>query len=80
MVIMLCPQCGRQHENPKGHCPFCTPKGRLTSRNKERPSEIEGPYTFVCEACGLEVEITYENSGFGMHANFNHSCAKKVRG
>ncbi len=51
---MTCPNCGKQHENSKGMCPFCSVPARIAKRQRERPSEILGS-TFECKKCGQEI-------------------------
>jgi len=53
---MVCPDCGREHENLKGKCPFCSTKPEIIKRQTERPSHtIGGGEKFICEDCGQEI-------------------------
>ncbi len=54
---MICPRCGRQHENAKGRCPFCLQRTSLSKKQKERPAESAGRTSFECTECGDEVRF-----------------------
>jgi len=56
MPGMICSQCGKEHQNAKGKCPFCTPKRALSNRQKQRPSETDVIYTAECPDCGQKIE------------------------
>jgi hypothetical protein len=51
---MICPDCGREHTNARGKCPFCGKRRALARRQKERPAKVLGS-VFECTKCGGEV-------------------------
>jgi hypothetical protein len=38
---MICRKCGREHQNPKGVCPFCRVPGRMSKRYRHGAAEQE---------------------------------------
>ncbi len=38
---MVCPNCGREHQNAKGQCPFCHVPHRMAKRYKRDAAERE---------------------------------------
>ena len=78
MPCMVCPSCGRQHENTMGKCPFCSPKAALMKRQKQRGSEAIDSWIFFCEDCGEEIkDFTMVKGPFGMRPDSKHSCRDK---
>jgi len=54
---MTCPDCGCEHENSKGKCPFCSTERPLIQRQRERPSPtLGGGEKFLCAECGQEIK------------------------
>lgn len=51
---MICPSCGKYHENSQGKCPFCSVSTGVTKRQRERPAETLGSI-FECRNCGQEI-------------------------
>jgi hypothetical protein len=64
---MICPDCGREHRNSKGKCPFCSTRPPLVQRQSERPSPTTGGgEKFACEDCGQEIKEWEDNlMGYG---------------
>jgi C4-type Zn-finger protein len=53
---MRCSDCGREHENVKGKCPFCSTRATILKSQKERPFNMSGgSYVIECRGCGQEI-------------------------
>jgi hypothetical protein len=75
---MICPQCGRQHQNVNGKCPFHTSKPTIIKRQREKPAKIEsdGSY-YVCQNCHQQIEIRWVRYVHDVGPEITCGCSKR---